>query len=181
MELAVEVDDVVLPEQAHHLDLLGLAPPAIGEGFVERNELDGIPPRPDAETEPVPRQHGELGRLLGDEHGLALGQDQDRRDQLEAPCDGGDEAEHRERLMERGVLVVGAFEAARPLSLGADDVVVDEQVGCAELLQTLRVGSDGAWVGADLAVGEHGAELHLKMTSTGHPPLTDAARRVPPR
>ena len=135
VELAVEVDHVVLPEQAHHLDLLGLAPPAIGEGLVERNELDGVPPSADAEAEPVARQHGELGGLLGDEHGLALGQDQDRRDQLEAPCDGGDEAEHRERLVERDVLVVGAFEAAGPLSLGADDVVVDEQVGRAELLR----------------------------------------------
>ena len=76
--------------------------------------------------------------------------------------DGSDEAEHRERLVERGVLVVGAFEAARPLSLGADDVVVDEQVGCAELLQTLRVGSDGTWVGADLVVRQDGAELHLR-------------------
>ena len=38
--------------------------------------LDDVPAGADAEPEAVARQDGQLGCLLGDEHGLALGQDQ---------------------------------------------------------------------------------------------------------
>ena len=160
MEVAVEVDHVLGPQLPQQLDLLCRTLPSVGERLVERDVLDGVPASADAEAQPVARQHGELGGLLGDEDGLALGQDQDRRHELEALRDGGDEAQDRERLVERDILVVGAFEAAGTLSLGADDVVVDEQVRCAELLETLRVGRDGTWIGADLVVGQHGAEQH---------------------
>ena len=51
-------------------------------------------------------------------------------------------AKERERLVERDVLVVGAFEAAGPVAVGAEHVVVDQQVGDAQLLEPLGVGDD---------------------------------------
>ena len=90
--------------------------------------LDLVPARADAEVEAVARQHGQLGRLLGDERGLALGEDQHRRRHLQRLGDGGDEGEERERLVERDVLVVGALEAAGAVGVGAEHVVVHEEV-----------------------------------------------------
>ena len=47
-------------------------------------------------------------------------------------------AKNVERLVERDVLVVRALEAAGPVAVGAEHVVVDEQVGDAELLEALE-------------------------------------------
>jgi hypothetical protein len=44
--------------------------------LVEAGEFDLVPADPDAEPKPAARQYVETGRLLGDEHGLALRQDQ---------------------------------------------------------------------------------------------------------
>ena len=55
---------------------------------------------------------------------------------------GGEEPEQHERLVEGDVLVVGALEPARPITIGADHVVVDQQMAEAELLRTFGVGAD---------------------------------------
>ena len=65
------------PQATHQLDLLGLTAAAVRERLVEGDVLDFVPSGPDAEAQAVARQHGDLGGLLGDEHGLALGQDHD--------------------------------------------------------------------------------------------------------
>jgi len=46
------------------------------EVLVETGKLDLVPADPNAEPEPSAAQHIEAGRLLGDEDGLALRQDQ---------------------------------------------------------------------------------------------------------
>jgi hypothetical protein len=46
------------------------------------------------------------------------------------------------------------------LRVGTEDVVVGEDVPEAELLDALGVRTDGAHVGTDLGLGEHGADLH---------------------
>src|SRR5262249_61084111 len=47
MELAPEVDDLLRPQKAHHLDLLGATPAAVLEPLVERLALDRVPPHAD--------------------------------------------------------------------------------------------------------------------------------------
>lgn len=160
MEIAVEAEGVLVPQLAQQIDLLALAASPVGELLVQRLVLDGVPADADTEPEPVAREHSQLGGLLGHQHGLALGEDDHGRGQLDRVGHGGDEAQQRERLVERDVLVVGAFESARPVAIGAQHMVVDEEVGDALGLQTLGVRSDRPRVGADLVVGQYGSDAH---------------------
>ena len=64
------------PQRLHHLHLLLGAPAAVVEVLVEPGELDLVPADPDAKPEPAAAQHVETSGLFGDEHGLALRQDQ---------------------------------------------------------------------------------------------------------
>ena len=70
-------------QPAQQRDLLVHPPPAVGERLAERLVLDGVPADADAEPEAAVGQQVDLGGLLGDERGLALGQDDDPGDQLE--------------------------------------------------------------------------------------------------
>ena len=99
----------------------------------ERLVLDGVPAEPDAEPEPSLGQQVDLGGLLGDERRLALGQDDHAGDQLERGA-RGEVAEQHERLVERRVHVVRAVPRRVRLGIGAEHVVVGEQVGEPELL-----------------------------------------------
>ncbi len=74
--LAGEGDVRLGPERLHDLDLLLRAAPPVAEILVEAGELDRVPADPDPEPEAPAAQHVERGGLLGDEHGLALRQDQ---------------------------------------------------------------------------------------------------------
>jgi hypothetical protein len=49
---------------------------AVAEILVEAGELDRVPTDPDPEPEAPAAQHVQRGGLLGDDHGLALCQDQ---------------------------------------------------------------------------------------------------------
>ena len=80
---ALEVDDRLGPEPAHHLDLLLRAPAAVAEVLAERLELDEVPAEPDAEPEVPAREDVDLGRLLRDERGLPLRQHEHAGDELE--------------------------------------------------------------------------------------------------
>ena len=101
-------------------------------------------PTPDAEAQPAAGEQVELGRLLGHEHRLALRQDQDAGDQLEALGDRAEEAEQHERLVVRHVGGVDLL-APRPVGVAADDVLGGEQVveagaldGLGEVLEEAR-------------------------------------------
>ena len=96
------------PQRLHDLHLLLGAPAAVVKILVEPGELDLVPADPDAEPEPPAAQHVETGRLLGDEHGLALRQDQHAGRKAELLGAAGEVAEQHERVVEqigRGVAV----------------------------------------------------------------------------
>ena len=103
-QLAVEVDDRLRPEPPQHLDLLLRAAAAVREVLAERLELDEVPAEPDAEPEAPAGEDVDLGRLLGDERGLPLRQDEHAGDELEPRRDRGEVAEEDEDLVE---LVLG--------------------------------------------------------------------------
>ena len=126
--VAVVAEHVLGPQSTHQFDLLLLAPTTVPELLVQRVVLDRVPADPDAEHESVVRQDRHLGGLLGDQHRLALRQDQDRRDELDVLGAGGEEPEQHHRLVERRVRVVRALEPAGPVAVDADHVVVDQQV-----------------------------------------------------
>ena len=87
------------PQPLHHLHLLLGAAAAIVEILVEPGELDLVPADPDAEPEPAAAQHIERSRLLGDENGLALRQDQHAGRKSELVRASGEIPEQHERVV----------------------------------------------------------------------------------
>jgi hypothetical protein len=178
VELAVEREGVLGPEPAHQHHLFGLPPTAGVEVLVQGVVLDGVPADPDAESQPVPGQHRDLGGLLGHQHGLALRQDQHGGDELDPVRARGEEPEQHERLVERGVRVVRSLEAAGPVPVDADHVVVHEEVGHAELLRALRERPHRPRVGADLVMRDDRADLHANgVCQTGTVTKSPGCRR----
>ena len=76
--------------------------------------------------------------------------------------------------MELRVDVVGAGPALVDRRVGADDVVVGEQMVIPQLLHALPVGADGTHVGADLGLREDDADPHHEQ---GAPVLNAGAGR----
>ena len=147
------------PQPAEELDLLLTPDAAVGEVLAERLVLDGVPPDADAEAEPAFGEEVDLRRLLGDQGGLALREDDDPGHDLELR-EGGDEAEQHERLVERRVHVVGPRPSLVDRRVGAEHVVIGEEVPVAERLDALGVGAHGAGVAAQLGLREDDADLH---------------------
>ena len=148
------------PEKPHDLELLLHPPAAILEVLAEGLELDGVPAHADAEAQPSAREHIHLGRLLGHERRLTLGQDDDARDQLDAPRDPGTEPKEDERLVE-GVLVgVRAVPASRPVGVGAHHAAEGENVRVSHRLDGLGVVADHRGILPDLRLGKDDADLH---------------------
>ena len=154
------IDHFLRPEQAQHFDLLGgtAAPvfPVLPQGLV----LNFVPAHADAQAQAAAGQHVHLGGLLGDQGGLALGQDDDAGAHFNLFGDGGQIAEHYERLVEHIVLVVGAVPLGALGRVGAQHMVKDQQVCVAQGLGGLGKILDGGRVGADFGLGKDGSELH---------------------
>ena len=100
---------------------------------------------------------------FADERRLALRQDEHAGDELERGRDRGEVAEEDEELVE---LVLGRVRP-RPVrprgDVGAEHVVVGEQVAVAQLLGRLRERAHRARVGADLGLRKDDAELHGRI------------------
>ena len=77
---------------------------------------------------------------------------------------GGQVAEHHQRLVERRVDVVGPGPRLVHARIGAEHVVVGQDVGEAKLLDPLSVGADGAAIGADLGLRKHDADIHESLS-----------------
>ena len=149
------------PESPQQLDLLVEALAARRERLVQRLIFDVVPARTNAELEAIAREQRELRALLRDQRRLPLRQDDHARNKLELLGERCEVAEQHERLVERVVLGVRAAESRfAPRVHRAEHVVVGDQVRIAELLCGLREVADRDGVAADLAGGEHAADLH---------------------
>ena len=113
------------PQRPHDLDLLLRAAAAVVEILVEPGELDLVPTDPDAEPEPPARQHIETGGLLGDEHGLALCQDQHLRREIADAGAAGEKTEQHERV----VIEIGRAGARLGPTGPARDIGAEHVVG----------------------------------------------------
>ena len=142
------------------VDLLGRPLAAVAEILTERFVFDGIPADADTETQPAAAEQIDLGRLLGDQRGLSLRQDDDAGDELQLLGHGGEVAVHDERLVKCRVHVVGAIPALVNLRIGADDVVVDENVAETQFLDPLAVRAHSAWISAEFRLRERHANSH---------------------
>src|SRR5581483_11951009 len=156
----LEGDHWLRREAADQLDLFLEAPCPVLEVLAEPLVLNPVPADADAQPEAAAGQHVDLDRLLGDERGLPLRQDDHAGDELELRRDAGDEAEQGERLVEHRLVRVRARPTRIAGGVGAEHVVVGEQVLVAHFLGRLGVGPHAADVGADFVLREDDASLH---------------------
>ena len=83
VEAAVHGHALLRPELAQHAHLLLQEGAPVGERVAERLVLHAVPPDAEPEPECPPGHDVELGRLLGQQGGLALGPDEDRGDEAQ--------------------------------------------------------------------------------------------------
>ena len=162
VELAAEVHDRLGPQRAQDRDLLRAAAAPVLEGLVEGLELDGVPAHADAEAQPAPAEHVDLGRLLGHQRRLPLREDQDAGGQRESVRDGREVRHQREGLVDdRLVRVRGQRRVGVELRIGAEDVVGHEEVVEAHRLDGPDELADGGDVGPALRLRKDHAGLQL--------------------
>ncbi len=159
LEPAMKGHRLLGPQAAHERDLLADPARPAREVLAESLVLDRVPPDPDTETQASLREQVDLCRLFGDEGALALREDHDPGDELEAR-QGRQVAEEDERLVEGAVQVVGPVPASVHGRIGADHVIVGEDVAVAEVGDGLGVATQPPGVRAGLGLGEHDADLH---------------------
>ena len=159
VEPAVDGDAFLGPELAQHGHLFFQPFAPGGEVVSQGLVLDGVPADAQPQTEAAVADEVELGHLLGQEGGLALGSDEDGGGETQ-PGDAGQVGEEDQRLMERGVDVVGATDVAVHRGVGPQDVVVRRQVVVAQIRGGLPVGAHGAQIAADLGLRKDHSYIH---------------------
>ena len=164
VELALEGPRVVRPEGAEQTDLLLETAASRPEVLAQRLVLDVVPAHPHAEDQPSARERRHLRRLLCDERRLPLRQDQHARPELDSTGEAGQESEQHERLVEQRLVCVVAAETARSIGVGAQHVVVGDQVVIAGRLGGFGVLADHRRVSSDLYLRQHHPNAHR------HPP-----------
>ena len=135
------IDARLGPEPAQQWDLLLHAGRAVREIDPERLVLDVVPPDAHAEPDAAGREQRERGDLLRDQRSLALRQHEDVGHELEV-ARAGEVGEQDERLEERVPVVVGSRSNPGGADVGAEDVVVDEEVVVPGVLEALDEGDD---------------------------------------
>jgi hypothetical protein len=95
MELALEAEERLRPEQLQHLHLLGEARAAAVYVLADRPVLGLLPADADAELEAAATDEVEFRRLLGNDRRLVQRQDQDRRNEVQAARLAGEDAKSR--------------------------------------------------------------------------------------
>ena len=164
---ALEGDKVLAPEAAKDLHLLFHPPPPVAEVLVQGLELDRVPADADAEAHAPATEDVELGRLLGDERGLALREDEDGGRELDALGDRREVGEEQERLVEHPVARI-ELRVRRPARGARPEHVVDRgQVVEAEPLHRLDVVPDHGRIGPDLGLRKDRPNSHRLPPRSG--------------
>ena len=157
---ALEGDEVVRPQRSHHFDLLFGAAAPVGEVLVQRLVLHAVPAYADAETEAAFGEDVDLGGLLGDEGGLTLWEDEDAGYELDLLRQSGKVAEQHEGFVEGVRVSIGASEPLVGLAIGAENVVIDEEVVVTKRLCGLGIVADCDRVVADFELRKYYSDLH---------------------
>ena len=142
------------------------------EVLVQRFVLDVIPADADTEAQASAREHVDRRGLFRHQRGLALRQDHDAGDELEALRARRQIPEQHEGLVECRAHVVRAGPAFVHRRVGADDVVVREEVLESELFDSLRVRAHTSGIGTDLRLRKDHTDLHDGMSTTAERQLS---------
>ena len=161
VELALDIHQVAGPELAQNRDLFFAAGAARLEIDAERAVFDLVPTDADAHAEASAGEQIDLGRLFRHQRRLPLGQDQDAGHESDRLGESRHPREEREGLVEHVLVIVGsaAFPAG-PLWIGAQHVVISQNMMVAHAFSRLREVAQHKRIGADLRLGEYNSVLH---------------------
>ena len=160
VEFARKGDVRLGPQRLHDAHLLLRAAAAVVEILVEPGKLDLVPADPDAEPEPPARQYVEACRLLRDERGLALRQDQHLRRKILDFRDRGEKPEQHERVVIGGRRGADAAPSVVGRRIDPEHVIGRHQMRVAEPFGRLGVVAQDRRTRPDVAYRYRGAELH---------------------
>ena len=161
MEASAEGHAALRPQAAHQLDLFLGSLASVGEILAQCLVFDGVPTDADAEAQPSIAQQVDLGGLLCDQRGLTLGKDDDARYQLDGGRDTGEKSEHHQRFVKGGVHVIRPAPAGMDARVGADDMVIGEDMREVRGLDVFGIGAHSAGIRTDLGLGKHHSDAHL--------------------
>ena len=136
---AVEIHGFFGPKPAEQFHLfLGAATPGreiFAQGFV----LHMVPAHAHAQAQSAAAEHVDLRRLLGHQGGLTLAKDQDCRHQLDAGGQCRHVTEQHEDFVEQAFFRVSAHPGLMVVGIGAQHVVVGDDVGVTEFFRSLNI------------------------------------------
>ena len=104
------------------------APAAVAEILAQRLVLHVVPAYTDAQAQASSGQHIHFGRLLGNQSGLSLAQNQHSSSHLNLVGHSGQVSEQNERLVEHVGVAVRAVPILPFAGIGPQDVIEDQQV-----------------------------------------------------
>ena len=161
LESPVKVDQFARPEFAQNSDLFFAAGAPRTEVDAKRCVFDLVPADADAHAEASAGEQIDLGRLFRHQRRLPLRQDQDAGHEADGLGEGGHPREERKGLVEHIFVVVGSARLpAGPIRIGAQHVVVSQNMMVAHSLGRLRKVTQHSRIGADLGLWEYNSELH---------------------
>src|SRR5207342_1582369 len=146
------------PQRLHHLDLfLGPLTPVV-EILVEADELHFVPADADAEPEAAAAEHVETGSLLGDQHRLALCENQYLGGEFDLFRASSDETERHEGVVEQP-------EPTRTAAGGIRRVAAEHVIRQRQAVVTFGLGEFGVFahdraIATDVTERQGYSEMH---------------------
>src|SRR5713226_9502995 len=159
MVAALVADDLLAPEEAHHLDLFFYDPSSRVEIHAQRLVLYRIPAYSYAKANLAACENVHLRRLLGDERGLPLREDDDSRNQFQA-CQRREVAEEHEWFVEHILLSV-TLPTWPVRGISTQNVVIRDKVTVTQPLRRLCVVTNDQGVRANLGLRKCNSYLHF--------------------
>jgi hypothetical protein len=156
--LALECNVRIGPQRLHHLDLFFGSLASVMEILVEADELHLVPTHADAQSETAAAEHVETGRLLGNQHGLALCKNQHLGGEFDLFRAGGDKTEGHEGVVEQAE--PGSAAAGGIGRVAAEHVVRQHQTFIAFSLGEFGEFTNDRAITADVAERQGNSETH---------------------
>ena len=123
----------------------------------ERLVFDVVPAGADTEPQPAARQHIDTSGLFRDESGLPLRQDEDRGHQFQGLRQARQIAVENEWLKELALRRIRAIPIGAARRVGAQNMIVDDDMIVADVLGGGRETGDILRVSADLRLRKYNA------------------------
>ena len=151
------------PQGLHDLHLLLRPSSPIVKILVQTDELHLVPADPDPQPKPAAAQHVKAGGLLGDQHGLSLGQDEHLRREADSRRATAEKPEQDERIVEEIGRGVSRAPVRPARDIDPQNVIGGREMIVAGRLRRLGEQPDRGGIAADIGQRQCNAEFHRML------------------